>query len=215
LKAEFTSGSPRGRADTPGQALGDCCTSCRDSGTIGRVTARNGKHGYGWVTKSLHWLTVAALVAQFLVGYLMEDEGGRGRGRGRGGDGSGHGRGRGRGGGEEEVITLLPLHVGLGIAILVLAIVRVFWRVSTPLPPWAESLSGAERKIAHHTERLMLTMLFVIPPTGLAVVLGEDDDLLAVHVAAHIVFFVALAAHLGLVLGRGLRGRPVLLRRML
>ena len=50
------------------------------------------------------------------------------------------------------MITLLPVHVGLGIAILVLAIVRVFWRVSTPLPPWAESLSGAERKIAHHTE---------------------------------------------------------------
>ena len=63
----------------------------RDSGTIGRVTARNGEHGYGWVTKSLHWLTVAALIAQFVVGYLMEDEGGhgRGRGRGRGGDGSG------------------------------------------------------------------------------------------------------------------------------
>ena len=42
-----------------------------------------------------------------------------------------------------------------------------------------------------------------------------DDDLLGVHVAAHVVFFTALAAHLGLVVGRGLRGRPVLLRRML
>ena len=91
---------------------------------------------------------------------------------------------------------------------------RVFWRVSTPLPPWAESLSAAERRIAHHTERVLLTMLFVIPSTGLVLVLG-DDDLLGLHVAAHIVFFVALAAHLGLVLGRGLRGRPVLLRRML
>jgi len=186
------------------------------SGTIGRVTARNGEHGYGWVTKLLHWLTFGLLVAQFVVGYLMEDEGGRGRGRGRGRGGdesTGHGRGRGRGG-EEDVITLLPVHVGLGIAILVLAIVRVFWRASTPLPPWAESLSAAERKIAHHTERLMLVMLFVIPPTGLVVLLG-DDDLLGLHIAAHVVFFVALAAHLGLVLGRGLRGRPVLLRRML
>ena len=43
------------------------------------MTARNGEHGYGWVTKSLHWLTVAALIAQFVVGYLMEDEGGQGR----------------------------------------------------------------------------------------------------------------------------------------
>ena len=179
------------------------------------MTARNGELGYGWVTKLLHWLTFGLLVAQFVVGYLMDEEGGRGRGRGRGGDSAGSGRGRGRGGGgEDEVITLLPLHVGLGIAILVLAIVRVFWRVSTPLPPWAESLSAAERRIAHHTERVLLVMLFVIPPTGLVVLLG-DDDLLGLHIAAHIVFFVALAAHLGLVLGRGLRRRPVLLRRML
>ena len=179
------------------------------------MTARNGEHGYGWVTKILHWLTFALVVAQFIVGYLMDDDGGqgRGRGRGRGGEGSGSGRGRGRGG-EDEVISLLPLHVAIGIAILVVVIVRVFWRVSTPLPPWDESLSPTERRIAHHTERVLLTTLFVIPPTGL-LVLFVDDDLLAIHVAAHIVFFVALAAHLGLVLGRGLRGRPVLLRRML
>ncbi len=178
------------------------------------MTARNGEHGYGWVTKVLHWATLGLVVAQFVVGYLMGDDGGgRGRGRGRGGDSSGSGHGRGRGG-EDEVLDLLPIHVTLGIAILVVATVRVFWRVSTPLPPWAESLSAAERWIAHHTERVLLTMLFVIPPTGL-LVLRVDDDWLAIHVAAHIVFFVALATHLGLVLGRGLRGRPVLLRRML
>ena len=27
------------------------------------VTARNGEHGYGWVTKTLHWLTFGLLVA--------------------------------------------------------------------------------------------------------------------------------------------------------
>lgn len=181
------------------------------------VGARNGEHGYGWVTKTLHWLTVALVLAQFVVGYLMEDEGGsgRGRGRGRGGDGSGQGRGRGRGGDDAEVITLLPLHVTLGVAILAVAIVRVFWRVSTPLPPWADSLSVAEQRIATLTERTLMAMLFVVPATGLVLVLGEDDDLLGVHIAAHVVFFTALAAHLGLVLGRGVRGRPVLLRRML
>ena len=107
------------------------------------------------------------------------------------------------------------MHVALGIAILVVAILRVFWRVSTPLPPWAASLSAAERRIATLTERTLLSMLFVIPATGLVLVLGEDDDLLVVHIAAHVVFFTALAAHLGLVVGRGMRGRPVLVRRML
>jgi cytochrome b561 len=32
---------------------------------------RNGRHGYGAVTKLLHWLTVAAFAGQFLVGYSM------------------------------------------------------------------------------------------------------------------------------------------------
>ena len=33
--------------------------------------------GYGPVTKTLHWLTVAALATQFTIGYLL-DVGGRG-----------------------------------------------------------------------------------------------------------------------------------------
>ena len=33
---------------------------------------RNGAHGYGLVTKALHWLTVAAILGQFLVGYSMD-----------------------------------------------------------------------------------------------------------------------------------------------
>ena len=53
---------------------------------------------------------------------------------------------------------------------------------------------------------MLLTLLFVIPLTGLSLVLG-DDDLLPLHIAAHITFFVALAAHVGLVLSRGLLPR--------
>ena len=33
---------------------------------------RNGENGYGVVTKVLHWLTVVAIVGQFLVGWTME-----------------------------------------------------------------------------------------------------------------------------------------------
>jgi cytochrome b561 len=32
---------------------------------------RNGEHGYGAVTKVLHWLTFSVIVGQFLVGYSM------------------------------------------------------------------------------------------------------------------------------------------------
>ena len=167
---------------------------------------------YGAVARWLHWLTVAALVAQFTIGYVMEadDSGnGRGRGRGRGGE-SGRGRGRGRGGDDDSLLgdgwNLVTTHVALGVLILLLAVLRVAWRRASDLPPWAESLSPGQRRLATLTERVLLTLLFVIPITGLSLVLG-DDDLLPLHVAAHIAFFVALAAHVGLVLSRGLLPR--------
>jgi hypothetical protein len=33
---------------------------------------RNGAHGYGVVTRFLHWLTVAVILGQFVVGYTMD-----------------------------------------------------------------------------------------------------------------------------------------------
>ena len=164
---------------------------------------------YGTVTRWLHWVTVLALLAQLTIGYLMEADDGSGRGRGRG-RGEGSGRGRGRGGDDDSLLgdgwNLVTTHVALGLLIVLLAVVRVVWRRASGLPPWAESLSDGERRLATFTERTLLVLLFVIPTTGIALVLG-DDDLLPLHVAAHITFFVALAAHVGLVLRRGLLPR--------
>ena len=165
-----------------------------------------GTRAYGAVARSLHWLTVAALAAQFTIGYLMQGEdSGHGRGQGRGrGEESGHGRGRG--GDDDTAGSLLVAHVSIGVLILVLAALRVAWRRATDLPPWADSLSPGQRRVAAATEKVLLTLLFVIPLTGIALVLG-DDDLLWLHVAAHVAFFAALAVHLALVLSRGLLPR--------
>ena len=95
---------------------------------------RNGDHGYGVVTKSLHWVTVLAVAAQFVVGYTMEvDDSGHGRGRGRGEE-SGHGRGRG-----EATTTcstgsfdLVDLHVAARPdASSPSGAARVLWRATT------------------------------------------------------------------------------------
>jgi cytochrome b561 len=40
----------------------------------GVTRLRNGGHGYGVVSKVLHWLTVIVLVAQFAVGWSMEGD---------------------------------------------------------------------------------------------------------------------------------------------
>ncbi len=178
---------------------------------------RNGDAGYGVVTVTLHWLTVALLLAQFTVGYLLaggDDDGGHGRGRGRGGDSSGHGSGHGRGRGGDDLdldSPLLRIHVALGLTILLLAVLRVVWRRVGGLPPWAPTLGRGAQRFATLTERSLIVLLFAIPITGLTLLLG-DDDLLALHVATHVAFFVALAAHVGLVLSRRLLPRMLALR---
>jgi cytochrome b561 len=163
------------------------------------------------VTKALHWLTVGALLAQFIVGYSLDvEDHGRGRGRGRGGE-------SGRGDDDFDVFgdnRLLTVHVLLGVTILGLAIVRLAWRWHSTLPPWAEGLSHLERTLAHWTERTLYVLLFAIPLSGLWLVLVSDDAV-AIHVAAHIAFFVTFAAHIGLVLKRQLIDRDRFIRRMI
>ncbi|HOB04747.1 MAG TPA: cytochrome b/b6 domain-containing protein [Propionibacteriaceae bacterium] len=203
---------------------------------------RNDDRGYGIVTRLLHWLTAGLLLVQFIVGYVMDvdDSGGgqgRGRGGGRGGDrgGNGQGRGRGQGRGDDDGgsaggggdsagddsgvgdllggFDLMDVHTVLGISILVVILLRLLWRWRTPLPPWDPTLTPGEQRWAHDSERALLGIVVLVPVSGLALLV--DDDLVWLHITAHVLFFVALAAHLALVLGRRLRGRPALLPRML
>ncbi len=90
----------------------------------------------------------------------------------------------------------------------------MWWRRRTPLPPWAAGLVAGERVLAHWTERALYVLQFAIPLTGLWLVLVSDDAV-AVHVATHLAFFAAIAAHVGLVAKHQLVDRDGLLRRML
>jgi cytochrome b561 len=76
--------------------------------------------GYTTTAKSLHWLIVALLVAQFIFAWTMPHIGRN-----------------------TPVTTLISLHFTFGIVILAVAIVRLFWRAThaepAPLdgvPPW-------------------------------------------------------------------------------
>lgn len=104
--------------------------------------------------------------------------------------------------------ALLTAHVLLGATILALAMVRLWWRRRSTLPPWAPQLGKTARTIEHKAELAFYALLFLIPLSGLWLVL-VDDDALAVHVGAHLAFFAVLAVHVALVL------RYRLLRRML
>ncbi|WP_374458197.1 cytochrome b [Nocardioides sp.] len=179
--------------------------------------------GYRASQKLLHWLTVLAVAAQFAVGYNLDldddcDPPGEDL---SGGDTSDAFEDRldrledqceARaddydllGGG----FDLAELHLVLGLTVLALGVARPLWRRVAGLPPWSEHLSAAQRRLSTWTERALMSLLVLVPLSGLLLVGTGDDAWLPLHVGAHVAFFVALAAHLSTNL------RPAVLRRML
>ncbi len=213
---------------------------------------RNGPHGYGAVTKLLHWLTVLALAAQFAVGWAMDldDEADRqddlldaeadrledaAEEHGEAAEAQAEAEIERRedaldareddaasdvftgvvsGDAFGDGLSLPELHVVLGLSIIVLALVRMGWRRTTPLPPWAEHLSAGERRLEGRLEKLLLALLVVVPATGLLLV-AAGEDWLPLHVAAQLALLAAIAGHVGLVLKHTVLRRHRHLARML
>ncbi|WP_164863465.1 cytochrome b [Agromyces sp. LHK192] len=188
--------------------------------TDGTERARLARHGV--VARVLHWLTVLALLAQYVVGFAMA-----------GAEGVLEPWVEAAYDGDEDL--LLPVHVAIGCGILVLTTVRFAWRRIVTLPPWPDTLSSAGRRFASGTERALYLLLFVTPASGLALVfltgedwetgdrtewtspieLFDDDLLVAVHVTAQVLLLVAIVLHVGFVLKRQIVDRDRFLRRML
>lgn len=194
---------------------------------------RNGEHGYGAVTKVLHWLTVALLALQFVIGWTMEADAAAERAE----EAAEQREDAAEEIGEEaedaadaeadraadteylvgfaDGVDLLDLHVLTGLSLLALAVVRVVWRRVGGLLPWSPALSPAARRFAGWTEKALLLALFAVPITGLALVLTQDDGLVAVHIAAQVLLGLAVVAHVALVLRHTVVRRDRLLSRML
>lgn len=115
---------------------------------------------------------------------------------------------------DEPGISLPEIHVVLGLSIIALGLLRVAWRTATPLPPWAPHLSPRERQLAKWLEKILLTLLFVVPVSGL-VLITAGGDWLALHIAAQLVLLTAIALHVGLVLRHTVVRRNRHLTRML
>jgi len=213
---------------------------------------RNGGHGYGVVTKVLHWLTVLVIVAQFGVGWAMDLDDRTDRqddlldaeadrmedaaeGRGEAAEEQAEAEIERRedaldaaedddasqlfsdvvtGDAFTDGLSLPEVHVLLGLLLLVLAALRIAWRRSTPLPPWAEHLSAGERRLEGLLEKALLALLVVVPASGLLLV-AAGIDWLPVHVAAQLAFLAAIAAHVGLVVRHTVVRRNGHLARML
>jgi cytochrome b561 len=205
------------------------------------VAGLNSEHGYGAVTKSLHWLTVAALAAQFTVGLTMDvDDAVLDMEKDRIEQFEEYVEGQGEAAEEmfegeidrmeaaldaqddnpvwaafgEPGLSLPEVHVLLGVSIVMLGVLRLLWRRVTPLPAWAPHLSAGERRLEAALEKALLSLLFVVPATGL-VLLAFGDDWLGLHITAQVVLVAVIAVHVGLVLKHSVVRRNRHLSRML
>ncbi|WNG93488.1 cytochrome b [Mycobacterium sp. ITM-2016-00318] len=213
----------------------------------------NGDHGYGAVTETLHWLTVFAILGQFLVGWTMEGDDEafyREKDRIDALEDAGKDRAKEQGDAAEDAfkdeidrlednldareddyvsaafsdvfsgglladgVSLPEIHVLLGLSVVTLGLLRVSWRAAAPLPPWAPYLRPGERRLEAALEKLLLTLLFVVPGTGLLLI-ATGDDWLAAHIAAQFILLAVIAVHVGLVLSHTVVRRDGQLRRML
>ena len=100
-------------------------------------------NSYDGLARLLHWLVVALIVAQFLIGWIMPDV---------------H---RGT-----QAVGLIAWHVGVGTALLGVMVFRVLWRLTHKPPPGR--LSGMLSIASRVTHCLLYLTLLAVPLLGWA-----------------------------------------------
>ena len=89
----------------------------------------------------LHWLMAAMVLSMLFIGVTMVAS-------------------------LENYHWLIAIHRPLGIMILILVVIRYINRKRSTLPPFPATMSQRERQIAHASEILLYTLMFVIPLVG-------------------------------------------------
>jgi len=163
------------------------------------------------LSRILHWLMAAMLLAMLFIGVSMVASLG-------------------------NYHRLVAIHRPLGIMILILAAIRLVNRMFTTLPPFPPTMSRRERFFASASERLLYTLMFALPlvgwgmlsaghypivmfgPVHLPPILPADPALYAVLRKSHTVLayllFVTFLFHLSTVLFHTLIIRDRLLHLM-
>jgi cytochrome b561 len=98
---------------------------------------------YTTTAKSLHWLIVLLLLAQFIFAWTMPHIGRN-----------------------TPVTTLISLHFTFGIIILVIAGVRLAWRATHAEPPPLDGVPPWQVQSARVIHWLLYVLLFVLPILG-------------------------------------------------
>lgn len=179
----------------------------------------NSRHGYGTLTKALHWVIVALFAFQYAGAWIML----------RTADG--------------ETTLGLPQttyynwHKSLGLVALVFAVARLVNRRAGELPPWAPTLSPLEQKLIHAVEPMLYGAMLLMPVTGFLYCMAGGYGVTlfgvwelpnpigpapfiaslsrALHVVAAFGLLLPLGLHLGIVLGHHHLAKDGMIGRML
>lgn len=111
--------------------------------TVIEVRAANAPVNYDPVAKSLHWLTVLLVVAQFIVAWTMPA--------------IHHGM---------KPVGLIQWHLVIGSSLLIVVVLRLLWRLTHRPPPPAAGLPGWQRQTAAITHWALYVLLLAVPITG-------------------------------------------------
>jgi cytochrome b561 len=99
--------------------------------------------GYTGTAKTLHWLILALLIAQFIFAWTMPHIGRN-----------------------TPVTTLISLHFTVGVCILAVAVVRLAWRLTHGEPKPEDSVPPWQVQSARVIHWLLYVLLFVVPILG-------------------------------------------------
>ena len=129
---------------------------------------RNTPDRYGLVSKLFHWTVFVLLVAQFATAWLAP-------GHDHGAHGHDHSPSHGHHHAHDAAAHFWHKSIGLLVFIIVLA--RLTWRLTTPLPDWAEALSRGQRRFTRLLERVLYGLMLALPLAGIAMVWSRGESL--------------------------------------
>lgn len=99
--------------------------------------------GHTGTAKTLHWLILALLIAQFVFAWTMPHIGRN-----------------------TPVTTLISLHFTVGVCILAVAVVRLAWRLTHGEPAPEDGIPPWQTATARTVHWLLYLLLFVLPILG-------------------------------------------------
>ncbi len=112
---------------------------------VGRMgeTRSGGQPGYDAVAKTLHWLILLLLIAQYTVAWTMPHIGRN-----------------------TPAVGLVSLHFSIGVTILAVVIIRLLWRWTHPMPMLRGVVPAWHYGLAYASHVLLYLLLLALPILG-------------------------------------------------